>query len=660
MSNHRYLILSIPMLAVCGLAQPPIAPSPTPAGDSAGDSAKGYNVVNNFEVGDRFRTVAGSLEQYRSSVNYGNGIRLLSGSVVANSVDGHGKLFDQLVLNTSGLGNDPYQFSSVRLERNRTYRYEMSFRENAYFNPGLLTGGGASLHEMDTNYRMQDHNLTLFPQSRFKFFLGYTGSGQTGPAFISDENRPGFQFSNVRRSWNEYRVGSEFTLAGVRVNWMRGWEDFKQDDIFGLSNAGVPGFAGTSDPGLISRSKADPYHGTNPYWRVALFQDRRWFNWNGRFTYTAGQRNFLMNETLNTVAGARVSTTQIYNSGNAQRPIATGNLNFAITPNSKLSFVNSTAVYSMRTQGSGTFTQLSPGTPATSVTYNYLGIRTVANDSNVNYQWTKIVGLYAGYHYSDRLIQSNESTTGLGNFVARQTSILNSVNFGVRIRPWQPLLLQAGGEVGTANRPFTPIAPKNFQTFKGRAQYRARNLQLSTSVSTDYNNNSITVSSFASKSRRYTADGSWTPQSWISIDAGYSKMHLDTLGGIAYIVATPSPRLITGEQSLYVSNLHTIYTGIRFSYKTRAEVYAGLTRVQDVGDGRTTAVGTGQASARLAFQVAQAFPLVFVSPSARVSVKINNHVRWNAGYQYYGYNQDFQAGLGYRANTGYSSLSVSF
>jgi hypothetical protein len=52
-----------------------------------------------------------------------------------------------------------------------------------------------------------------------------------------------------------------------------------------------------------------------------------------------------------------------------------------------------------------------------------------------------------------------------------------------------------------------------------------------------------------------------------SLDAGYSKLHLDSVGGIAYIVASRAGTLITGESSLYFSNLHTAYFGIRFALK---------------------------------------------------------------------------------------------
>ena len=86
-----------------------------------------------------------------------------------------------------------------------------------------------------------------------------------------------------------------------------------------------------------------------------------------------------------------------------------------------------------------------------------------------------------------------------------------------------------------------------------------------------------------------------------------------------------------------------------------------------VGSSSTTKVDacpptTGFGSSRTVFQVVQTFPLTFQSPSARVSLKINQRMRWNAGYQYYGYRQEFNLNpnLNYQANTGYTSLSFAF
>ena len=187
---HR-LIIFMCCLSVAE-AQEPVAPSPTSADSSVGETNGNYNIVNNVEAGYRFHTVGGNSLQYRSSVNYGNGLRVLASSLAVNSVNGRGTLLDRIVLNTQGLGNDPYESAQLRVERNALYKYDLGWRQNDYFNPGLLTAGGNSQHLIDTTYRMQDHNLTILPESKYKFFFGYTGSAQQGPAFTTEEDGRAF------------------------------------------------------------------------------------------------------------------------------------------------------------------------------------------------------------------------------------------------------------------------------------------------------------------------------------------------------------------------------------------------------------------------------------------------------------------------------------
>ena len=50
--------------------------------------------------------VGGDAGMYRSTVNYGNGPRLLSSSLSVNSLEGHGGYFDHVQINTIGQGND--------------------------------------------------------------------------------------------------------------------------------------------------------------------------------------------------------------------------------------------------------------------------------------------------------------------------------------------------------------------------------------------------------------------------------------------------------------------------------------------------------------------------------------------------------------------------
>ena len=134
--NMRSLFLSS-LIVAATQAQPTVAPTDEPVGIARGEDASGYNVRQSFELGYRYHTVGGDEGTYRSMVNYGNGVRLLGSSLSVQSLDGHGRWFDQIQLNTQGLGNDPYQNAFLHVEKNRLYRYDLSWRSNAYYNPGL-------------------------------------------------------------------------------------------------------------------------------------------------------------------------------------------------------------------------------------------------------------------------------------------------------------------------------------------------------------------------------------------------------------------------------------------------------------------------------------------------------------------------------------------
>jgi hypothetical protein len=145
------------------------------------------------------------------------------------------------------------------------------------------------------------------------------------------------------------------------------------------------------------------------------------------------------------------------------------------------------------------------------------------------------------------------------------------------------------------------------------------------------------------------------------------KLHLDTVSGIAYFAGTGRVTLQSAN-SLYLSNVHAANFGARLAVAKRADLYVGYTITKDTGDGRATAAAsvtdpaTGGNPAAL-FAGVQTFPLSYQSPLARVSVRITPKLRWNAGWQFYNYHEDFGV-LGYyqnfHAHTGYTSVSWAF
>jgi hypothetical protein len=661
-----------------------IAPTNEAVGSPRGENYGDYNITNWFEVGYRWHTVDGDVGKYRSDVNYGNGLRLLGSNLTVNSKDGHGRYFDELLLSTQGLGNDPYESSSLRIQKNGLYRYDLSWRQNDYYNPALPIAYGQ--HFMDTTRRFHDHSLVLFPQSGFKLFAGYSRNAQNGPALstiqLFDGRGDVFPFfDNVRRLQDEYRLGAELSLFGVKLSFLRGWEHFREDSTDSLNGTS----AGDNPTDLITLTnfqRSQPYHGSTGSWRVNLISDRsKLYSINGRFAYAGGRRDFIFDETaVGTDRFGSAQNRQTFVSGNARRPVLAANLTLSLFPGTRLTVVNHSAYNDTRIDGDGVFRQFTDALlDNETVHFQFLGIRTFSNQTDVNFRFSKRAGLYAGYQVSTRKIRSIEQQAFGGvpdQIAAEQDNTLHSGTFGIRLKPVKPLIINLDAEIGRADKPFFPISEKNYHALSGRIQYQYKTLFLSASSRTNYNTNSISLTSHSSHARTYAADASWAPSSWISFEADYNKLHLDTLSGIAYFA---NGDLLNGR-SIYVSNIHAGNFGVRLNPRNRVSFYVGYSRVQDTADNPYASLAAIQnpfggplspitASTLLngvAAQPAgtndfyQAYPLSFESPLARLSVRLNERLRWNAGYQYYRYSEKLIDLQNYRAHTAYTSVTWSF
>ena len=648
-------------------AQQVAAPTPDTVGSSRGENLAGYNIVNSFETGYRFHMVDGNLDRYRSDVNFGNGVRLLSSNLWINSREGHGLLFDELLLTTQGLGNDPYQMAKLRIGKNKLYQYDLVWRLSDYHNPGLI--GGIGQHYQDTQRTMQDHDLTLFPRSKIRLFLGYSRNRQDGPALTTiqafDDRGDEFPlFSNVRRVYNEYRIGGEARVAGFRINIARTWENFREDTTDSLAFSGL-GNSITDKTLLTQFSRSQPYHGNTPSWRLGVFREsNRWFAFNGKLSYAEGQRDFVVNEFA---AGldrfSNPNSRQILSTGTGRRPVTVGNATISVFPSSTLTVTNQTSFNRIRMEGNSQFQEFDFATQADNVAnFQYLGLEAITNSTDLNYRPRKWIGLFGGYHFTNRKVASIEqfAVTGFSqNTFYEQESTLHSGSGGIRISPIKPLTIVADGEIGRADRPFYTTSERNYHALGGRVQYKRGPLLLSAQSKTSYNTNSISLSFHTARSRSNSVDASWTPRSWFSFDASYAKIHLDTLTAIAYYL---NRSLVSGDRSLYISNIHTGTAGVRFDFRKRADLYLGFTRVQDVGDGRAilTDANAGAIGVLPFLAAAQVYPLSFDSPLARLSVPLREKLRFNVGYQRYRYQEAWLPTQNYGAGTGYASLLWSF
>jgi hypothetical protein len=650
-------------------AQTTVAPTGEPTGPPRGENIGNYNLMQTWETGYRFHSVAGSEGKYRSDVNFRNGVRLLGSRLSLNSKDGHGRLFDELVLTTQGMGNDPYEFAGVRIARNRLYRYDMLWRSNEYLNPALAIARG--LHGIDTSRRLQDHDFTLLPQSSFRLFAGYSRVSQSGAALVtgqffsqSDDEYP--LFAGVDRLQQEVRGGAEANLSGVRLNLAYARETYREStpiDLLAPSKGNNP-----ADQSALSRlERREPWSGETPSYRLNLFRERsrRWAL-SGRLTHSAGRRDFAFNETaagLDRFGDAR--NRQIAAGGNARRPVTTGHLTLSIFPGGALTLVNHTGFHHTRMEGDSEYREIENGDlTGRSVRFQFLGIRNVTNLTDASVRFSKRLTLRGGYQFANRRIRSverSDSGSGAAQVSAEQDNTLHAVTAGFRLQAAQSLTLMADGEIGRSNRPFYVTSEKDYHAYSARMLFKRRSVTLTALARAGANFNSSSLVSHSSRARTYSFDGSWNARDWLSLDAGYSYLASETATGLVYFAAGSR---VAGESSLWVSRLHAAQFGIRLEPASRVSLWLGYSRTEDTGDGRAALVtpppGAAQGSALAAFRAAQTFPMRFESPLARLSVRIHQNLRWNGGWQYYGYGERWLPQIGYRAHTGYTSLLWSF
>jgi hypothetical protein len=225
-----------------------------------------------------------------------------------------------------------------------------------------------------------------------------------------------------------------------------------------------------------------------------------------------------------------------------------------------VTITNQTSLYNIRMVGNAYYVEARLGAQTTPIIpFQFLGIQTVANSTDVELRLRKWFGVHAGYTYSDRRIGSVEDQVNVGQVFTRnqpveQSNVLHTGVLGFRWKPVKPVTISLDGEIGRASRPIYPISEKNYQAFRGRIEYRNKAFRAQAYAKTDYNTNSTSLTSYASQSRTYGVDGSWNAKEWFSIDAGYRKLHLYTLGGIDYFVGAGVD--ISGQNSLYMSNVH--------------------------------------------------------------------------------------------------------
>jgi len=290
MSNvWRLLWMSCPLfVAVVILA--PVSRAQNEPTETKGIDSGNYNIQQTIEAGYRLNWINGNIDTYNTFVNLGQGVRLLDYSLDMRSLDHNGLAFDTLKFYNFGYGGDPESVTRLRIQKNNWYDFTYLFRRDKNFwdwslltnplnspitppasppvfptnpNPNtvLIT---ASPHSLDLVRRMQDFDLTIRPESKLRFRLGYSRNVDEGPALTSlDGGTETILNQNYRVTTNTYHLGVDIRyLPKTTISYDQFFKDFKQDtftfDAVGSTTPFTPLFpSGFNQFQLTNTSPAD-------------------------------------------------------------------------------------------------------------------------------------------------------------------------------------------------------------------------------------------------------------------------------------------------------------------------------------------------------------------------------------------------------------------
>jgi hypothetical protein len=431
----------------------------------------------------------------------------------------------------------------------------------------------------------------------------------------------------------------------------------------------------------------------DPGWFGNLNKSAKLWALNARITYNKGDSDTMYYEAesgaraiatsacSNCGAGAP-ATASTFMPGTGRHPFSAGDVTFSLFPTDRLTIVSSTSAEFNRYDGVGQMLQVNTAVATKNILWRYyLGDQRISDSLDANYRVAKWLGLNAEYRYTDRRLYNNLNRTGTTNSHDLNTldDHMNTGTLGFRLKPIKPLSLNVDGTIGRDNAAETPVSPAHFHNIKARVEYRqSKRLRFGGTYRLMYNLNapawvntttqccSAPIPYYASHSRDLSGTASFEVNRGLSLDASYTKLHVDTFANLWVELQTAVPNVINsfpGYASQYISNITTVSLTARTTIGKRATLYAGYHITHDAGDGRSQQnLGlTDPAAAYLAGL--STFPMTYQAPMARLSVKLTPKLQWNGGWEFYRYNQKF-AYFGYqpyyRAQTGYTSLGFSF
>ena len=665
---------------IVGQAQTP-SPSPT---SSPGVLIGGYEVSSSVELGVRGLDVNGNHEKYRSDLNYGNGFRIFDSSFMVEDRTAGPKLFNTILVTTTGFGADPTGSFRLNVDKTGLYKFDSNIRKVKYFNflnnhaaPLPFIGGvPRGQHNFDTEHSFGDFDLTIFPESNnLRFRLGYSFNDTTGPGtfttrFQSDEYEVG---SHVETGSHDFRAGVEGKLFGFNLGLTYGLRQYDEDTSY-FQGPSV-GNNLTNNSRIANFQRIYPIDGNTNWFHFygqRTFADR--LDITGRFIYSLSKMDFSLQEPYvgRDNSNNFIDLDRFDISGDAKRPQSRGDIGATYRVTDKLRISNTFTFDQFNISGGNRLQEViirrtAAGVPNSPVPTRRLyhritDYRRFSNLLEGDYQVNDRLGFSAGWRYTNRDVtlegfQRDLNTGGVSGVIDDEhNNNTNSFLAAGRYKPLDNWSIFADVEVGDADNVFTRLANNEFVNFRIRSRTSLNRLSFNLSAiwkdnETPGRASATSVPEFTAvadtNSRIFSASVDWTPHDDWSFSGGYTYQHQTS----RVDVIVPIGGVFTQGVSEYFVRDNHFFFDVSARPIKRVSVFASYRIDDDDGQGDRIAVRPQD--------IISSYPIKFQSPEIRLAIRLTRNIDWNVGYQYYdykerqtqpewiGFNQNYNAHLPY-------------
>lgn len=671
-------------------AQTP-TPSPTPSDSDGNLNIGGYEITSSMEFGVRGLEVNGNDNKYRSDFNYRPGFRFFDSSFLMEDKDGNQKLFDSLLVTTTGWNSDPTGAVRVNIEKTGAYRFESNVRRVRYYNQ--LENHARGWKGADTKRNFGDFDLLIRPQDEnFRMRLGYSFYRTTGTAGLttrpfSDE----FPITkNVDLSSNDFRAGVDGKLAGFRMSLTGGLRKFKDSTNYTLL-APNPGANTTNTSVLTAFERIYPIKGDTKY---GIFTVQRTFDqrldFTGRFIYSLTDREFNLTENAfgRDASNNIISPDMYFLLGGAKRTQSRGDVGVTYAVTKKFRISNSFTFDQYDITGDSSLNQITtsrtaagvprPTTFTNTLYYRLNGFKRFQNTFEGDYQFSNRLGVNIGYRFTHRKVDIAgfnrplaPSTAAPTVFLEEEENSTNTLLIGTRIKPFKNWSIFADLEHGGADNAFTRLSNYNFTNFRVRSNWNYKQFTFNVSAISRNNENPSQTSAITSstgvilvpagelignvKNRVFSAYVDWSPESRFSLSTGYTYHHLTSETDIIVPLAV----FTRGFSQFFMRDNYVFFDVTAQPFK-RVSVYASYRFNKDRGQG-------DRVSTAPQF-IVSSYPFNLKMPEIRLAIKLTKNIDWNLGYQYYDYRENLERAYfdpvpqnqNYNAHMPYTSLRIYF